>query len=132
MKKSDIKEVLRCAVKPRSLCRVFLKYDHNYRYYFPLAVSDRLFLAASEDDFILDGFTVRRFRDVKKVEKESISNDECEFAIGRIAKVSKTKILFKNFDADGIWQDGCYEIPYSEITSVTFLSRYVEVFSKYV
>ena len=66
------------------------------------------------------------------VEKESLIYDECEFAIGKIDKVLKTKVLFKHFDADGIWQDECYEIPYSQITSVTFASRYVDVFSKYV
>ena len=66
------------------------------------------------------------------VERESLIDDECEFAIGKIDKVLKTKVLFKHFDADGIWQDDCYEIPYSQITSVTFASRYVDVFSKYV
>lgn len=66
------------------------------------------------------------------VEKESLDADECEFAIGRIEKVSKNKILFKHFDADGIWQEELLEIPFSQITTVTFGSRYVEVFSKYV
>ncbi len=178
MKKSEIKDIISCAIEPRNLCRVFLKYDHNYRYYFPLAVSDRLFLAANEDDFILDGFTVRRFCDVKKVEikndkcieiirtegildkmsvpdvdvtdwhsvfeslsrldiniiieRESLLDDEQEFAIGKIEKVLKSKLIFKDFDADGIWQSNYYEIPFSKITSVTFSSRYIEVFSKYV
>ena len=94
----------------------------------------------NEDDFIIDGFTVRRFCDVKKaeikndkcveiikseglldnikvpeiditdwfsvflslselniniiVEKESLNDDECEFAIGKIVKVLKTKVIF--------------------------------------
>ena len=42
------------------------------------------------------------------------------------------RVFFKHFDADGIWQDECYEIPFSQITSVTFASRYVDIFSKYV
>lgn len=66
------------------------------------------------------------------VEKESLNDDECEFAIGKIVKVLKTKVIFKGFDADGVWQEDFYEIPYSQITSVTFASRYVDVFSKYV
>ena len=66
------------------------------------------------------------------VERESLVDDECEFAIGKIEKVLKSKVIFKHFDADGIWQDECYEIPFSQITSVTFASRYVDVFSKYV
>ena len=47
-------------------------------------------------------------------------------------KVLKNKVLFRHFDADGIWQDEPYEILFSQITTVTFGSRYVEVFSKYV
>ena len=66
------------------------------------------------------------------IEKENSDYDKCEFAIGRIKKVLKTKVIFSHFDADGIWQDEDYEIPYSQITSITFASRYVEIFSKYV
>ena len=178
MKKSDIKKIIRDAIRPVELCRVFFKYDHNYRYIIPLSLSDKLFLAANEDDFIIDGFTVRRFQDVKKVEikkdkcteiikaegildkidvpdiditdwhsafdslskldiniiveRESLGADDSEFAIGKIVRVLRSKVIFKHFDSDGIWQDEYYEIPYSQITSVTFSSRYVEVFSKYV
>ena len=178
MKKSEIKALLTSAIEPKNLCRVFFKYDVNYQYYFPLITSDKLFLGANEDDFILDGFSIRRFCDVKKaeikndkcleiikaegilekmqtpqiditdwysaflslsklhfniiIERESLVDDECEFAIGKIEKVLKSKVIFKHFDADGIWQDEFYEIPFSQITSVTFSSRYVDVFSKYV
>ncbi|MBR4934146.1 MAG: hypothetical protein IKV40_07805 [Clostridia bacterium] len=178
MKKSEIKALISGVSPMRELCRVYFKYDRNYRYCFPISVGERLFLAANEDDFIIDGFTVRRFADVKKVgikndkcieiiksegildkieiphidvtdwhgvfdslsklgrniivERESLAEDESEFAVGKIIKVLKTKVLFKHFDSDGIWQDEYYEIPYSQITSVTFSSRYVEVFSKYV
>lgn len=178
MKKSEIKEIISSAIKPADLCRVYFKYDENYYYYFPLQTSEKLFLGVEEDDFILDGFSVRRFCDVKKVElkndkcidiiraegilnsisvpeidltdwhstflslqrldknviveRDSLSEDDYEFYIGRIEKVLKTKILFRHFDADGVWQDEPYEIPFSKITSVTFDSRYVSVFSKYV
>ena len=178
MKKSEIKALVASALEQKNLCRIFFKYDINYRYYFPLITSDKLFLGANEDDFILDGFSIRRFCDVKKaeirndkcleiirsegildnlqipqinitdwhsafmslskldfniiIEKESIIDDACEFAIGKIERVLKTKVIFKHFDADGIWQDEFYEIPFSQITSVTFSSRYVDVFSKYV
>lgn len=178
MKKFEINELINMAVKTEGLCRILFKYDTDYSYLFPLMTSEKLFLSANEDYFIIDGFTVRRFCDVKKaelkndkcveiiiceglldnikvpeiditdwysvflslselniniiVEKESLDDDECEFAIGKIEKVLKTKVIFKHFDADGIWKEDCYEIPYSQITSVTFSSRYVNVFSKYV
>jgi hypothetical protein len=38
----------------------------------------------------------------------------------------------RGFDADGIWDEEPTEILFSNVTSVTFGSRYVEVFSKYV
>ncbi len=178
MKKSEIIDLVSSSVKTRDMCRVFFKYDVNYRYYFPVKVSEKLFLGAVEDDFLLDGFSIRRFSDVKKVElkddkcveiikeegildnlvvpdvdltdwysafktleklgkniiveRESLNDDECEFGIGHIEKVLKSKVLLKHFDADGVWQDELLEIPFSAITSVTFASRYVDVFSKYI
>ncbi len=178
MNRLEIKEFINSAIEPKKMCRIFFKYNYNYSYHFPLNVSDKLFLCANEDDFILNGFSIRRFRDIKKVEfkndkceeiikregildnikvpqiditdwhstfsslskldmniiveKESLDEDEWEFAIGKIVKVLKSKVIFKHFDADGIWQEENYEIPYSQITSVTFASRYVNIFSKYV
>ena len=178
MKKSEIKELVNSAAKTKELCEIFFRYDPNESYLFPLMVSEKLFLSANEDYFMVDGFTVRRFVDVEKaeikrdkcaeiiklegvlnkvkapqiditdwysvflslsklniniiVEKESLDIDECQFAVGRIEKVLKSKIIFKAFDEEGIWQNECYEIPYSQITSITFDCRYVNVFSKYV
>lgn len=178
MKKSEMKELLRSSIEPQRLCRVYFKYDENYYYYFPFQTSDKLFLGAEEDDFIIDGFSIRRFCDVTKVEikndkcidiikaegildgvsppkldisnwytaflslkelgkniivrRESLDEDECAFAIGRIEKVLKHGVVFSHFDAEGIWHESLYEIPYSQITSVTFSSRYVDVFSKCV
>ena len=66
------------------------------------------------------------------VEKESLNEDECEFVIGRIEKIYKKFVYVYHFDADGVWQDKPYRIPYAEITSVSFGTRYVEVFSKYL
>lgn len=178
MKKSEMIELINSALKKNDMCRIFFRYNYNYSYYFPLKTSDKLFLSANEDDFIINGFSIRRFCDIKKieikddkcveiiksegvldklivpdinitdwyntflslskmniniiVEKESLNDDECEFAIGKIVKVLKTKVVFNHFDADGIWQEDYYEIPYSQITSVTFASRYVDIFSKYV
>lgn len=178
MTKTQIKELINSAVNSRKPCSVHLKYDAYYRYYFPLLVSDKLFLGAEEDDFILDGFHVRRFKDAIKAEiksdkyleiitAEGILDNleipdvdvtdwysvfmslskmkknvivECEdedpnkagFAIGKILKVCKNKVYIKHFDADGVWENEPVEIPFSEITLVTFGSRYVETFSKYV
>ena len=178
MTKTKIKELINIGLTQKKLCRVFLRYDAYYRYYFPLICSDKLFLGAEEDDFILDGYCIRRFKDVTKaqikndmcnkilelegitdnltapdvdlenweaifkslykqnynviVEKESLDDDESEFVIGRIEKVYKRFAYVRHFDADGIWQPKPYKIPYVEITSITFASRYINVFSKYL
>ncbi|MBQ5930235.1 MAG: hypothetical protein IIX02_05530, partial [Clostridia bacterium] len=66
------------------------------------------------------------------IEHESLNDDEWEYWIGRIVKVNKTKVIFRHFDADGVWQNEPFEIPFSHITSVSFDNRYVTVFSKYV
>ena len=46
MKKSEMRELVRSAIEPKDLCRMFFKYDVNYRYYFPFQVIDKLFLGA--------------------------------------------------------------------------------------
>ncbi|MBZ9685330.1 hypothetical protein G9F72_003065 [Clostridium estertheticum] len=178
MTKSEIKEIVNRSIEQRNLCRVFFRYDVNYRYYFPLISNDKLFLGAEEDDFILDGYSIRRYVDVTKVqikedkcveilksegiiesiktpnidisnwetvfatlkkmnkniivECESLFEDECEFVIGRIDSVFKKFAYVCHFDADGIWQEEPFKIPYTGITSVTFGTRYVETFSKYL
>ncbi len=66
------------------------------------------------------------------VEKENLNDDESEFVIGRIERVYKEFAYVRHFDADGVWQDEPYKIPYSEITSVSFGTRYVDIFSKYL
>lgn len=177
MTKSEIKKLFSESIEPKSLCRVFMNYDPNYYYYYPIAATDKLFLGALEEDFILDGYDIRRFRDVKKlqikndmciqiekqeklpesincpeinlndwhsvfldleklnrniiIEDESVPEDT-QFVIGRIEKVCARYLFFRHFDADGNWVEDPYKIPYSEITTVRFATRYVDVFSKYL
>ena len=66
------------------------------------------------------------------VENEKAEEDDYSFVIGRIIKATKTKVIMQHFDADGIWEEELYEIPYNKITSVSFDTRYVNVFSKYL
>ena len=178
MKKSDIKILLNNSIEKRQLCRVKFDYDDNTWFVFPLLINDKLFLCANEEDFILNGYSIRRFKDVVKaeyqdgkilsmiqeekiserilepnidmsdwqtiftslkeqnkniiVENEKVQEDDYSFVIGRIIKVTKTKVVMQHFDADGIWEEKLYEIPYSKITSVSFDTRYVNVFSKYL
>ena len=69
---------------------------------------------------------------VEKCRNEKAEEDDYPFLIGRIIKATKTKVVMQHFDADGIWQEELYEVPYTKITSVSFGTRYVDTFSKYL
>jgi len=178
MTKQKIKEIVYKCLEEKLLCRAYFKYHKSYWYLIPLLANDKLFLSVQEDDFQLDGYQIRRFRDMEKaeikddlcheilikeniitdiiapeidissweaifsslnalgkniiVEHESLNDNERQFVIGRVEKVLKHFAYVRNFDADGIWEEEPHKVSYKEITSMTFNSRYVEVFSKYV
>jgi hypothetical protein len=178
MTKTEMKQIISDSINPPQICRVYFNYDQNYFYFFPLKCADKLFLGTEEHDFLLDGYSIRRFRDMKKVEvkndkcleinrlegnidkikmpevditswetvfnslkqlgkniiiqKESINLEESQFFIGKIEDVHSKFLTCRNFDADGVWDDELSKIPYTSITSVTFGSIYVDIFSKYL
>ena len=178
MTKAEIKAVINDCILHQKICNAYFRYDHYYWNLIPLKANDKLFVSVKEDDFVLNGYTIRRFKDMKKVkvkddmcarilalegitgtiempvvnienwktafeslkamgkniivEKESLDDGEWEFAIGRIEKIYNRFAFVRHFDADGIWQEEPYRISYSEITSITFMSRYVDVLSKYI
>lgn len=173
----EIRAALENAMEPRQMVKVTFHYSDIDRYFFPLAVGRDLFLCAEEDDFLLDGFTIRRIRDVEAleprdglyteimagegwlnrlavpdveitdwksvfnslqklgrniiVEEEHLEGDS-QFVIGWIQAVEPDHVLLLPFDADGIWEQEPWEIPYRDITSVSFDTRYINVFSKYL
>ena len=62
---------------------------------------------------------------------DGIDEDE-ELVVGRIEKIYKNFAYVWIVDADGIWDDSPIRVPYSGITNITFGSRYVDIFSKYL
>ena len=74
MKKAEMIELLQSSVEQKPLLRLFLKYDAYYSYWFPFGASNKLLLAAEEDDFIINGFSIRRISDIKKIE---LKDDKC-------------------------------------------------------
>ena len=74
MKKAEMIELLQSSVEQKPLLRLFLKYDAYYTYWFLFGASKKLLLGAKEDDFIIDGFSIRRISDIKKVE---FKDDKC-------------------------------------------------------
>lgn len=177
MKKSDKINLLHNAIGTYQLCRCYFKYDPNYWYFYILDHSDKLLLGVEEDDFMLDGFQIRKVSDLNKIEiKDDLctkineeknllvnvikpdvdisswkaafeslkalnifiiienenSNEKSNFFyMGYIKKIKKHCVEFSPVGADGEWYDSI-EIPYSQITSVTFNDRYSTTWQKYL
>jgi len=66
------------------------------------------------------------------VQYETVEGKDDQFTIGRIKRVYKSCIYMYHFDSDGKWESELYRIPYNHVTSVTFNSRYIRIFSKYI
>ena len=66
------------------------------------------------------------FTDLQKLPGFLIIEDEIngQFVIGKIEKVCRRQLLFRHFDADGVWTEAPYIIPYSSITHVAWNTRY--------
>ncbi len=139
-------------------------------------MNEKFVLCVNEYDFAIDGYTIRKLDDIRKVvidkKCQQIANDErifsniqvpninikdwneifsslknlniniiveCEgieqeskFYIGKIEDVNDEDINFRSFDNDGIWDNETEVIQYKDITSMTFKTRYLNVFSKYL
>ena len=170
---SELREGLQKLIAPRTMCGIELEYSDHVLYGFPLAVSGQLFLLAEDDDFLLNGFQIRRLRDIFELadhkgiyqtiaEKEGLTDFEVPevditdwrsvfaslqklgkhiiiereyepefFRLGVIEAVVEDHVIFRHYDADGIWQEPA-RILYRDITSVTFDDRYANTFSKYL
>ena len=174
MKKQEKINLIQKAIQETVICRCYFVYDQNYFYYYPNAVNEKFFLGQEEDDFLLDGYCIRKISQLKKIE---VKDDKCQkinmlfgitdqvvdpgidisswqsifeslskldtyiqiedafgelFAIGIIQKVLKDKLYFKHFDADGIWDEADLEIRYSQITSVSWGTRYAQYWKRYM
>lgn len=74
MKKQDKIDLIQKGIDETLICRCYFTYDENYWYYYPHAVNDKFMLGQEEDDFILDGYCIRKISHLKKVE---VKDDKC-------------------------------------------------------
>lgn len=74
MKKQEKLDIIRRGIAETDICRCYFTYDKNHYYYYPNAVNDKFLLGQEEDDFTLDGYTIRKISQLKKVE---IKDDLC-------------------------------------------------------
>lgn len=177
MKKADKIKMFKDAIGTYNYCRCYFRYDPNYFYFYPVGISDKLLFGILEDDFILDGFQIKRISDLTKIElkddlcvqinkdnkildnieipsvdlntwnsvfnslikmnniiiieAEELDDSNNLFTIGRIINNDKSEVVFKEFGADGVWEEDLLYIPYKYIISVTFSSRYCNEWEKY-
>ena len=178
MKKFEITAVLEEACKQTLLCRMFLRADPNCYNCFPLKKSEDLFLYMDEQDFRLDGYVVRRIKDVMEISsKVDLTNDilesegvtseikkldidltswesvlryldekkcnaiyesedrdsgQIDYVIGRLEKMDDRYLYVRGFDINGKWDEKSTRIAFSGLVSISFGTRYVEIFSKYL
>lgn len=74
MKKQEKIDLIRSGITETAICRCYFTYDPNYFYYYPHAVNDKFILGQEEDDFLLDGYCIRKMAHLKKVE---VKDDKC-------------------------------------------------------
>lgn len=176
MTKEQISSVLKSCVSPSAIARVKFYFRDYDEFFFPLKVSDRLFLGLVERDFLLDGFSVRRLYDVEEVEPvrgtylkihraegtlsqvsvppisitswrsacsflatsgeivivETEEEGSDAFHIGRILAVGEQSVRFRAFDGSGVWEERPSVLPYQHIKALTFGSRYITTYAKYI
>lgn len=74
------------------------------------------------------------FESLKNLNAYIIIEDEInnEYSIGIIEKVCKNRVYFKRFDADGVWDEEGMVIPFSQITTVKWGTRYAEYWRRYL
>lgn len=74
MKKQEKMDIISSAMINQELCRCYFTYDENYYYYYVNAVNHAFILGQEENDFLLDGYCIRKLSQLKKVE---IKDDKC-------------------------------------------------------
>lgn len=61
----------------------------------------------------------------------SLYRSDGSFYIGKLLRVKKHSIIFRGYDADGVWLEPV-KISFDDIGVIRYGDRYTEIFSKYV
>ncbi len=89
MRKQEKIDLIMQGIENQEICRCYFTYDENYFYYFPNAVNNRFLLGQEEDDFLLDGYCIRKISQLKTVE---IKNDLCNTLCKKIGLHQQIKM----------------------------------------
>ena len=58
--------------------------------------------------------------------------ERCSFYMGKIITIADDNVSFKDIGMDGIWDEEIHNIPYEDITQVTYGDNYSKMYYKYV
>lgn len=98
MKKQEKIDLIQQGINEISTCRLYFTYEPGYFYSYPNAVNDKFVLGQEEDDFLLDGYFIRKISHLKKIE---IRADKCNH-INKIFGITN-QIIDPNIDISS-WQ----------------------------
>lgn len=74
MKKQERIDLINYGMVNKEICRCYFSYDPAYFYCYPNEVNDKFVMGQEEDDFLLDGYFIRKISQLTKVE---IKTDKC-------------------------------------------------------
>ena len=113
MKKQEKIELIQRGIRDTEICRCYFTYDENYFYYYPNEVNDKFILGQEEDDFLLDGYCIRKMSHLRKVELKDDKCNEINRMIGLTEQVAHPGIDISSWKSIFEWlakQDTYIEI----------------------
>ena len=97
MAANEIAAKIKSCISPTAICKISFEYQNSEEVFFPVAMSDELFLSVSEKDFRLDGFTVRQLSDVTSAEQIRGTYLKIHQAEGNLARLSTPPINLRSW-----------------------------------
>lgn len=92
MKKQEKITLLERAIANIELCDCYFSYNENYFCYYPNAVNGKFILGQEENDFLLDGYAIRKISHLKKVKLKNDKRNEINKELGVTAQIHPPKI----------------------------------------
>ena len=92
MKKQEKITLLERAIANIEICDCYFSYAENYFCYYPNAVNEKFILGQEENDFLLDGYAIRKISHLKKVKLKNDKRNEINKELGVTAQIHPPKI----------------------------------------
>jgi len=92
MKKQEKLAIIERAIANIEICCCYFSYDDNCFCYYPNAVNEKFILGQEENDFLLNGYAIRKISHLKKVEIQDDKCNEISKELGITAQVKTPQI----------------------------------------